>query len=148
MRLLELAHVPSVAGGMIKHDRRHVGVLADILTTTYGANAPRVASDRARQWIDAGDEVTASLWTEVGQAIAERPSQRATKPAPVITTKTRPPRVKKGCCGLANSEPFLPRARIIDVAQAFPRQLAPGRRFPSPAEAQMVAWQARRVRPS
>jgi hypothetical protein len=57
---------------MFEHNRRQVIVLAQILTTKHGARATEVAADRVRLWTDAGDEVTATLWTEVGQVIAER----------------------------------------------------------------------------
>jgi hypothetical protein len=72
---------------MFKHDRRHIDILASILTTKHGARATEVAYDRARKWIDVGDEVRASLWTEVSQAIAEGPS------APLIPPKA-PPRAR------------------------------------------------------
>ena len=78
---------------MFKHDQRQVSLLADILTTKHGVQAPQVAADRVRLWIEAGDEVTASLWTEVWQAIAGRPSGKVNKPAPLIPRKT-PPRVR------------------------------------------------------
>ena len=57
------------ACGMFEHDRRQVVLLAQILTTQQ---ATEVAADRVRLWTDAGDEVTATLWTVVGQVIAER----------------------------------------------------------------------------
>jgi hypothetical protein len=78
---------------MFKHDPRQVSLLADILTMKHGTRASQVVADRVRLWIDAGDEVTASLWTEVGQTIAGRRSGPATKPAPLIAPKM-PPRVR------------------------------------------------------
>jgi hypothetical protein len=75
---------------MFEHDRRQVVLLAQILTTKHGVRATEVAADRARLWTDAGDEVTASLWTEVGEVIA---MGRRAATAPLIPPKT-PPRMR------------------------------------------------------
>jgi hypothetical protein len=74
------------------HDRGLVAQLANILTTKYGHEAPKVASDHIRMWLDAGDAVTANLWAEIGLAVAEqfsRVSIETTQAPPVPTISSQ-----------------------------------------------------------
>jgi hypothetical protein len=57
---------------LIRHDAQQAALLARIIVVKYGSDAPRVATERARLWIDAGDEVTASLWRRVARDAAMR----------------------------------------------------------------------------
>ena len=56
----------------IRHDAQQAALLARIIVVKYGGDAPRVAAERARLWIEAGDEATASLWRRVARDAAAR----------------------------------------------------------------------------
>ena len=60
----------------IRHDIQQAALLARIIVVKYGRDAPQVAAERARLWIDAGDEVTASLWRRVARDAAARLTRR------------------------------------------------------------------------
>ena len=63
----------------IRHDPQQAALLARIIVVKFGADAPHVAAERARLWVEAGDQVTASLWTEVSRHAAARLARDPTR---------------------------------------------------------------------